>query len=190
MIKNLISIGDSHVTFLERAGIMRSHWLGPLNCVTIYQLLKQNLELDKLTQLLRDSAHYKNVGVYPWQCPNGVYDVPNVQPGDKVIFSFGFNDVQKNINKYAAANPKDEILKLVHGYVDLLKLYEIKYKISCIPMRLPPNPAPRENKSYGHYLYGIGGEFDAHGTTEERNFYTQYTNATLKKQCEKTGCNF
>lgn len=184
----MIAVGDSHVTFLERAGLMRSHWLGPLNAVTIYKLLELNLDICSLTESLANSAHYVNVGVYPWQCPSGIYDVPNVKEGDEVVFSFGFNDIQKNVHKYAAQNPKDEILKLIVGYVDLLKQYESKYKITCIVLSIPPNPAPAINS--GNYLYGIGGEFDAHGTSEQRDMYTQYANERLRKSCAKAGLKF
>ncbi len=188
MLENIIAVGDSHVTFLERAGFMRSHWMGPLYVVTIYKLLESGLNLYSLKESLADSPHYINVGVYPWQCPSGRYDVPSVKSGDIVVFSYGFNDVQKNINKYASADPKKEIERLISGYVSLLKEYENKYNITCIPLSIPPNPAPAINN--GTHLYGIGGEFEAHGTSEERNMYTHHANETLKEACDKNGLNF
>lgn len=187
---NIFIIGDSHVTFFERAGFMRSHWTGPIHIVTIYQLLQHGLMLGGLKEQLSKSDHFVNVGVFPWQCPSGVYDVPNISEGDVVLFSFGFNDIQKNIYKYAASNPKDEILKLIHGYIDLLIQYKNKYKITCIPCSIPPNPSIQTNHISGPMKYGIGGEFEANGSCDERNTYTLYANDRLRKSCAKINLQF
>ena len=84
-------IGDSHSTFFDQAGILKSHWTGPIHVATIYQLLKKGLDLSTIKDSLAKSDHFVNLGVFKWQCPSGVYDIPNIKSGDYVLFCFGFN---------------------------------------------------------------------------------------------------
>ena len=105
----LFAIGDSHSIFFDQAGIMKSHWTGPIHVVTIYQLLKFGLNLDGLQQKLASSDHYTHIVPMPWQCPSGKYDVPNIRNKDYVVFCFGFNDIQKNIHKYGPGSKSVKI---------------------------------------------------------------------------------
>lgn len=184
----MIAIGDSHVTFLERAGLMRSHWTGPLNIVTIYKLLDVGLDLSSLSEQLAVSPHFVNNGVMPWQCPSGKYDVPNIKPGEEVFYSFGFNDVQKNIFKYHRLLPMQEIDNLVTGYVLFVKEHIRAFKIEPAVMAIPPSPAPSETS--GKYKHGLCGEFEAHGSDPERWLYTRYMNIMLEHECSKNRIKF
>ncbi len=188
-MRELFAIGDSHTTFFARAGIMKSHWLGVINIATWYQLLKKNLDIFNLTDRLSKSDHYVNVGVYEWQCPSGVYDVIDVKAGDFVIFCYGFNDIQKNIYKYARHDAEHEIYSLINKYLLLLREFEDKYKISCVPCSIMPNPiewlVDKKEVAYGCY-----GDFVSLGTSAERNEYTVYANKTIKELCIKYGLQF
>ncbi len=189
-MQDFYAIGDSHTTFFAKANIMKSHWLGPINAVTIYQLLKKDLDILNLTEDLAKSEHYKNVGVYPWQCPSGVYDVPNIKKGDCCVFFYGFNDIQKNIHKYAKDNSQNEIYNLIDSYLLLLKSYEHKYQITCVPCSIPPNPHEWliENKKSG--LFGMYGDFTVNGTSEERDNYTILANQRLRMMCAEKNMKF
>ena len=76
---------------------MASHWTGPLHKATIFQLLKLGLDLNKIKEELNNSEHFLKVGPPKWKCPDGVYSTPNIKLGDNVFFSYGYNDIQKNI---------------------------------------------------------------------------------------------
>lgn len=184
-----IIVGDSHATFFEKVGIMESHWMGPTHTATIFQLLKLGLELDKLQEALRASDHFVNVGVPKWKCPDGVYNTPNIKSGDTVFFSYGYNDMQKNIYLHAKENPEVEIDRLLYVYIELLNGYQAKYGIKCVVCSIPPNPAPREGGN-GKFDYGIGGEFRAEGPDTDRDFYTRHANRKLKQLCTIHGMDF
>lgn len=175
------TIGDSHSIFFEQSGLMKSHWTGPLHIATIYQLLKRGLNLTTLKEDLRDSDHYVNCGAAKWQCPNGIYETENIKPGDVVLFCFGFNDMQKNIHKYASGSYEEEIDKLISGYINLIIGYENKYTITPIICSIPPNPLPQAN-SVG-LTFGISGDFITTGTSEERRKYNAEANRILNSLC-------
>lgn len=186
----LYVIGDSHSLFYDQARIMKSHWTGPIHVATVYQLLKLGLNIFHLKEGLANSDHYKHVGVPPWQCPSGKYDISNIKPGDIVFYSFGFNDIQKNIYKYARDRYQDEILSLLSRYILLLKEFETKFCIICIPISISPNPSPAPKGTKGLYFFGISGDFLTTGSSEERNIYTKYANAVLKQLCIDHGFKF
>lgn len=167
---------------------MRSHWTGPLNIVTIYKLIEKGLDLFSLSEQLAVSPHFVNNGVMPWQCPSGKYDVPNIKPGEEVLFSFGFNDVQKNIHKYSDHQPWIAIDRLVEGYTSLLKKYAVTFNIKPVVMAIPPSPAPSETP--GKYKHGLGGEFEANGSDADRIAYTCYANTVLQTYCTSKGLDF
>lgn len=183
-------IGDSHATFFDQADIMRSHWTGPIHTATIYQLLKKGLNLNTIREDLARSDHFVNIGVFPWQCPSGIYDIPNIKEGDIVFFSFGFNDVQKNVYKYARDNYDNEIYNLINEYLLLLKDYENKFKIKCIPYSIPPNPSPSDPGASGVFSFGANGDFSTEGSSKERNIYTKYANKLLDDLSEKYELDF
>lgn len=182
-MKEFFAIGDSHSLFFEQSGFMKSHWLGPIHTATIYQLLKLGLDMFNLQQLLAKSNHYVNIGVPQWQSKTGTYNTNNIKTDDRVIFCFGFNDVQKNIYEHAKDNPEIEIDRLLNEYILLLKEYELRYKIRCIPCSISPNPSLKIEEATGNFTYGINGDFSTSGTSEERNHYTIYANSVLKRLC-------
>ncbi len=186
----LFVVGDSHALFFDQVGIMKSHWTGPIHSATIYQMLKLGLDLFHLQQKLAVSDHYVYVGPPAWQCPSGKYTVPNIKRGDCVIFSFGFNDIQKNIHKYAANRSEEEIDRLMRAYILRLKRYETTYQITCIPMSVPPNPSPCDPGAMGALYYGISGDFSTSGSSDERNAYTKYANKVLKSLCQEYDLRF
>lgn len=183
---NIFAIGDSHADFFAQVGLLKSHWLGPLHIATMYKLLEHKPNLSNLREDLIVSDHYRNIGVPAWKSDDaGIYNTPNINPGDLVIFSFGYNDVQKNIHKHAAANWQSEISGLVERYLLLLKYYESAHGIKCVPCSIPPNPSVAESGATGQFSYGINGDFSTSGTSGEREMYTKYANNILAESCPR-----
>jgi lysophospholipase L1-like esterase len=187
---SLFAVGDSHSSFFEHAGLMKSHWMGPTHTATIYQLLKRDLDIYNLQEALAKSDHYVNIGVPLWKCPSGKYDTPNIKENDTVIFCYGFNDMQKNIHKYAEATYETEISQLLNDYILRLKDYEIKYKIQCIPCSIPPNPSPKIFDAPGEHEFGISGDFQTSGTSEQRLSYNLFANRVLAGLCNTHNLKF
>lgn len=186
----LFSIGDSHSIFFEQSGIMLSHWTGPIHIATIYQLLEKGLNICNLQEDLAASDHYTKIGIPPWKGESKTYNTTNIQAGDTVLFWFGFNDMQKNINKYAANDYETEIYRLIKGYILLLKEYELKYKITCIPCSIFPNPSPSESPLTVADYYGISGDFNTTGSPAQRNTYTKHANEIIRYLCSKHHLKF
>ncbi len=186
----LFSIGDSHCIFFEQAGIMPSHWTGPLHIATIYLLLEKGLNVCNLKEDLAASTHYTKIGMPPWKGSNPIYSTPNIHEGDTVFFWYGFNDMQKNIHKYHPDDPEKEIYNLMYNYILLLKGYESAYKITCIPCNIFPNPSPSPSKLFVDSYYGFCADFNAEGSHEQRNSYTKYANKILEELCEKNNLKF
>lgn len=180
---SLFAVGDSHCSFFEQAGLMKSHWMGPTHTATIYQLLKRDLDIYNLQQALAVSDHYLNIGVPEWKCPSGKYDTVNIKESDTVIFCYGFNDMQKNIHKYAADSYEIEISQLLNSYILRLKDYETKYKIECIPCSITPNPLPKILDAPGEHAFGMSGDFQTTGTSEDRLKYNIFANRVLEGLC-------
>ncbi len=184
----LFAVGDSHSTYFEQAGLMKSHWCGPIHVATIYQLLKKGLNLHGLREQLATSEHYVKCGGAPWQFPNGIYETPNITPGDTVLFCYGFNDMQKNIYKYAGPTYIREIDDLLVGYFSLIKEYAYKYQITPIILSIPPNPIPGEIKIDNRY--GLCADFHTTGSSEKRHIYNLYANNVIALLCDAHHYNF
>lgn len=185
------AIGDSHSVFFGQSGLTQCHWTGAIGKATIYQILKQGLDIFSLRQEIIHSEHTRECGYMPWQTPNSnpvaannYYIVPNIKEGDEVIFCFGYNDIQKNINKYHKDNVLVEINRLIDGYINLILIYNIKPYISSIA------PNPRISEIDGKYLHGIFGDFEVQGSDTMRLIYTLNFNMILEKKCKENNIKF
>ena len=157
---NIFAIGDSHSIFFHNSEIIKEHWVSFAGLpLTWYQLINRGLDL-------------YNVGT---KLGNG-HEKYNIKSGDFVLFCYGWNDIQKNIYKYAKDNYKSEIEHLINKYGELLKNYKNKYNITPIIQNIMPNPL-KESKS-------INGDADV------RNMYIKYANQYLFKYCKDNNILF
>lgn len=149
----IFAIGDSHSIFFHNSNIIKEHWLGFDKSfpVTWFRLIKEGLDLYSIGSKLGNG--------------HGKY---NIKSGDYVMFCYGWNDIQKNIYKYAKDNYKEELEKLINNYITLLIKYKEKYKIIPIVQNIYPNPIKTEA---------------VEGPPEIRTEYIKYANKILKEKC-------
>jgi len=150
----IFAIGDSHSIFFWNSEIIKEHWVSFAGLpLTWYQLINRGLDLYNVgTKLGNDHEKY------------------NIKSGDCVLFCYGWNDIQKNIYKYAKNNYKTELESLINKYGELLINYKNKYNITPIVQNIMPNPL-KESTS-------INGDADT------RNMYIKYANQYLFNYCK------
>ena len=156
----IFAIGDSHSIFFWNSEIIKEHWVSFAGLpLTWYQLINRGLDL-------------YNVGT---KLGNG-HEKYNIKSGDYVLFCYGWNDIQKNIYKYAKNNYKSELERLINKYGEILKNYKNKYNITPIIQNIMPNPL-KENRSIN-------------GNADVRNMYIKYANQYLSKYCKDNNILF
>ena len=150
---NIFAIGDSHSIFFWNSEIIKEHWVSFAGLpLTWYQLINRGLDI-------------YNIGT---KLGNG-HEKYNIKSGDFVLFCYGWNDIQKNIYKYAKDNYKLEIERLINKYGELLKNYKNKYNITPIIQNIMPNP--------------LKESISINGDANVRNMYIKYANKYLSKYC-------
>ena len=156
----IFAIGDSHSIFYHNSNKIKEHWVSFAGLpLTWHQLINRGLDI-------------YNVGT---KLGNG-HEKYNIKSGDFVLFCYGWNDIQKNIYKYAKDNYKSEIERLINKYGELLKNYKNKYIITPIIQNIMPNPL-KENMSIN-------------GDAGVRNMYIKYANQYLFKYCKDNNILF
>ena len=81
----IFAIGDSHSIFFHNSSIIKEHWVSFANLpLTWYRLIREGLDIYNVGNKL-GNGHEQN----------------NIKSSDSVLFCYGWNDIQKNINKYA-----------------------------------------------------------------------------------------
>jgi lysophospholipase L1-like esterase len=160
---NIFAVGDSHSIYYFDSNIVNHHWVGWGGMpVTMYQLVLHSLPLYNIVERL----------------PPGDICHTNIKENDVVLFSYGWNDVQKNIYKYENESYKVAIDDLTNGYIKLIKqftdgsYYKIQPIISCI------FPIPQNTNS------------EMTGSKEDRINYTIYMNEKLKDLCCQSNIPF
>jgi len=146
---NLFAIGDSHCIFYFDSPAIHHHWVGWGGMpVTMYTFVESGLPLY------------------------------NIREGDYVLFSYGWNDVQKNIHTYSNGDYKAVIDTMVSQYIQTLRTYSdgtrfrIRPIVNCVyPIPLSVNDAIR-------------------GSEEERIAYTRYMNERLRVACAEHAIPF
>lgn len=158
----IFAIGDSHTIFYYNSMKIKEHWFYTNKLpLTIYTLLKMDLDLYKIGDILG----------------NG-HDKYNIKTNDYVLFYFGYNDIQKNIEKYAENNYKNEIKQLIINYINyIIKLVD-KFKINAIVPCIYPNAR----------INAVG--VNCIGSHKNRQQYTEYANKILKNECLKNNLSF
>lgn len=153
---NLFAIGDSHCIFYIDSPAIHHHWVGWGGMpVTMYTFVESGLPLYNIVERL----------------PPGDICTLNIREGDYVLFSYGWNDVQKNIHTYSNGDYKHVIDTMVTQYIQTLRTYSdgtrfrIRPIVNCVyPIPLSVNDAMR-------------------GSEEERIAYTRYMNERLRAAC-------
>jgi hypothetical protein len=158
----IFAIGDSHTIFFYNSMKIKEHWFYNCNLpLTIYTLLKNNLNIYEIGNILG----------------NGHQEY-NIKEGDYVIFYYGFNDIQRNINLHCKNNFENEITTLISGYIDYINNITKQYKIKPIIPCIYPNPLPKASGQ------------NPCGTYEERKQYTIYANKLLEIKCREFNLPF
>lgn len=166
MIQNIFVVGDSQSIFYyyTKNPLIKHHWLGWANLpVTLFELLK----LDTLP-LYNIVERYK---------PGDVCNI-NIKANDFVVFSYGWNDIQKNIHKYNKDNYESMIDHLCIKYISFILKLSLKYKICPIINCIYPSSynEPNNNNIFGTY--------------SDREKYTLYINRRLLELCNKYNIPF
>jgi lysophospholipase L1-like esterase len=153
----IFAIGDSHTIFFYNSMKIKEHWFfGNKLPATIYRLINEDLDIYSIGTNLGNS-----------------HEKYNIKENDYVIFFMGFNDIQKNINKYASNRWQEEIVNLFTAYVNKVIMLSNKYNIQPIISSIYPNPRP-----------DAAGQ-NPFGSFQERRIYTIFANNLLKNICEK-----
>jgi lysophospholipase L1-like esterase len=161
--QQIFAVGDSHSTFFYKSTKIISLWGGftsefPLS---MYKLLNSNMNILDVPKII-GRGHEKLV----------------IRENDFVLFFYGFNDIQKNINLHAKDKWEDEINNLCVNYIYLLLVYRNICKIIPVVCFIYPNPLPEAKGQ------------DPYGTYEERHMYTKYANQILKVLSRDNGLLF
>ena len=161
--KSIFAIGDSHSIFYYDSEKINHHWAGWGGMpVTMYKFNEEGLPLYNIVERLQP----------------GEICTKNIKENDIVLFFYGWNDIQKNIYKYAKDNYQNEINNLVTKYIELIQTYSdgSQYKINPIISCVYPIPLSNNDTIFG--------------SEEERIEYTTLINHKLKEECEKNNIPF
>jgi len=162
-MSKIFAVGDSHSIFYFNSKLINHHWVGWGGMpVTIYKLIEEGIPLYNIVEKL----------------PPGDICKINIKPDDYVLFCYGWNDIQKNINKYSNGDYINLIDYLVNYYIKIIKKYSdgTLYKIKPIVNCIYPIPIITNNTILG--------------SEDERIKYTLYMNEKLKDECQKNNIPF
>lgn len=158
----IFAIGDSHSIFFYNSLKIKEHWGGQSKIpLTVYTLLRDGIDIYNVGNILG----------------NG-HENYNIKENDFVIFYYGYNDIQKNINLHAKNNWENEIKKLFINYVKYIIELSSKYKIIPIISCVYPNPRP------------LAKGVNSHGSNNEKNLYTLEANKVLQEECLRSNIRF
>jgi hypothetical protein len=158
----IFAFGDSHTIVFCNVNTVHEHWLGfntklPL---TMFRMGNEGLDITKAPQLL-GNGHQKFVPV----------------KGDTVLYSYGYNDVQKRILE----NKNTDLLKLVQNYLKQIKQNEVLYGTNSIVYGILPPPSKKAINGKGMSWIG---------TVQERIDLTKKLNNLLKQECKVCNLKF
>jgi hypothetical protein len=155
--QQIFAIGDSHSIFFYNSMVVKEHWFGFAGLpITIYTLINNDFDLFL-------AGNFIGKG----------HELCNITVNDFVLFCYGSNDMQKNINLHAADRWKEEIEFLINKYVEKVLFYKVTFNI--IPLIYSIFPSPRPD---------VVGHKET-GSIEERRNYIVYANSILKILCNE-----
>lgn len=164
MNRKIKVFGDSHSIVFTFMDNVAENWLG-FNTnlpVTMYRFSREGLDLEQ-APILVGNGHEK----YP------------VEPGDTIVYSYGFIDVNHRLPKFCDKNTDiDELIKpLVIGYIDQIKKNEMKFLVNSVVLCVLPPP----NINLSEYS----------GTDPVlRVALTERMNVLLKQECKRKNVLF
>jgi|TARA_R110002074_G_scaffold402193_1_gene604385 lysophospholipase L1-like esterase len=100
----------------------------------------------------------------------------NIKKNDYVVFTYGWNDILKNIYKYNKNNYEEFISNMVKKYIQHCIMYKKEYNIIPIIQCIYPNPLIIKSTMNGSH--------------DERHKYIICMNNSLKKECIEVGISF
>tara|TARA_B100001758_G_C18408180_1_gene613669 strand:- start:451 stop:1095 length:645 start_codon:yes stop_codon:yes gene_type:complete len=155
-MSKIYCVGDSHSILYWYSNIIDHHWFGWAELpVTMFKFINSYIPLFNIVE------RYK---------PGDVCKI-NIKKNDFILFSLGWNDVQKNIYKYQQNNYKEFINIMVEKYfkkiIILTKEFQINPIISCI------------------YPVTENTDGNVNGDINERIKYTIYMNERLQFYANK-----
>ena len=163
--QQIFAIGDSHCLFFQKSMKIKNHWLYGMP-ITIYTLLRDGLDIFNIGTNLENHQGIFGKG----------HSKYNIKENDFVVFFFGWNDMQKNINLHAADRWREEINVLIQKYVQTISMS--KGHITPIITNIYPNPR-------------TGADIQTmRGSEEERRNYFLYANDVLRDLSAKNGILF
>jgi hypothetical protein len=154
--QKIIVAGDSHSLFFYKSKKMIALWGGLTHefPLTIYRLINSNIDIRDLPRII--GRGHENI---------------IIGENDFVMYTCGFNDIQKNIYLHAKDRWQEETVSLLVDYIKLFLYYKQNCNIIPIISCIYPNPLPDAQ--------GV----TTFGTYEERHMYTKYANLVLKQLC-------
>ena len=95
----------------------------------------------------------------------------NIVSGDTVVFTYGWNDIAKNISKYNKNNYEEFIQNMVLKYIEKCIMYKNIFNIIPVIQCVYPNPLVLKPSMTG--------------TNVERNIYVKFMNKCIQQECNK-----
>lgn len=154
--QKIIVAGDSHSLFFYKSKKIIGLWGGMTHefPITAYRLINQKIDIRDIPIII--GRGHENIVI---------------GENDFVMYTCGYNDIQKNIYLHAKDRWQEETASLLINYINLFLHYKQKCNIIPIICCIYPNPLPD--------ALGV----TTFGTYEERHMYTKYANFVLKQLC-------
>jgi len=161
--QKIIVAGDSHSIFFYKSKKMIALWGGMTHefPITVYRLINSNIDIRDIPRII--GRGHENIVI---------------GENDFVMYTCGFNDIQKNIYLHAKDRWQEETATLLIKYINLFLYYKKNCNIIPIICCIYPNPLPDAP--------GV----TTFGTYEERHMYTKYANLVLKQLCSNNNLLF
>ena len=168
-------IGDSHVRLFDDT-VIKSYWTAYMSVDNAY-LISHNATNNRPLSIYRL--------VHEGLDLNYMYGALQVKPdnqikeGDVVIFSFGYNDIARNVRIQQLKNrdPSEIIDDLSEKYVSFLNDFSQVHKVKTLPWFIfPPT----------NHVFTDGGFFRPQGTPENRLEWSRMMNKSVgdKRRCQ------
>ena len=154
--QKIIVAGDSHSLFFYKSKQIIGLWGGMTHefPITAYRLINQKIDIRDIPRII--GRGHENIVI---------------GENDFVMYTCGYNDIQKNIYLHAKDRWQEETTSLLVEYIKLFLYYKQNCNIIPIICCIYPNPLPD--------ALGV----TTFGTYEERHIYTKYANLILKQLC-------
>jgi hypothetical protein len=154
----IFAIGDSHTIFFHNSIYIKEHWAFNTKILplTIYKFINTEFDLYHMGDIL-----------------GGGHENYNIKSGDYVLFYYGYNDIQKNVNLHCNNDYIKFLDEILTKYIDKIKKIEEIFKIKPIVPCIYPIP-----RIDAVNVNTIGSDYD-------RKKYTEYANSKISLLCDE-----